>query len=190
MGIVELIVGVLLVLLFGLLVYYEAFSQVVISEKTIEPFWLVYETHIGAYRKSVTVMDKIYYDLLNKESIETTRGFGLYYDDPKTTAKESLRSIAGCILENCHEGKIEELKKTYKIKQFLSSESVVVEFPYYGKLSVLVGIFKVYPKLNEYIKAKGYPQVPIMEVYDAPQKRIRYVASIHLEKTVFENFLS
>ena len=188
MAIAGLIIGLLMVFIFGLLVHYEAFSEIRVAEKIVEPVWMVYNQHIGDYKGSAAVMDKIYEDLRFKNAIETTRGFGLYYDNPKLTPKDRLRCIAGCLLEARHENEIEVLKKTYQIDRFPSSTSVVAEFPYKGKLSIFIGIFKVYPKLNVYLKAKNYPQTPVMEIYDSPHEKIRYIASVHLEPKVFENF--
>ncbi len=42
----------------------------------------------------------LYYDLKDNYSIETTKGFGLYYDNPQDVDKDKLRSIVGCIVES------------------------------------------------------------------------------------------
>ena len=40
----------------------------------------------------------------------------------------------------------------------------------------MIGIMKVYPALNNYIKANGYSEEgPIMEIYDLPNNKIRYL---------------
>ena len=56
-------------------------------------FWLLNEQHVGDYKKAGQVMDKIYSRLLGEDTIETSRGFGLYYDYPKKVKKENLRSV-------------------------------------------------------------------------------------------------
>lgn len=68
-------------------------------------------------------------------------------------------------------------------------KSVVAEFPYKGKMSIIIGIFKVYPKLSAYIKEHKYNQTPIMELYDQPNERLEYISSIHLSNDIFEGFL-
>ena len=129
------------------------------------------------------------YDLLNNISVEAAKGFGLYYDNPREVEREKLRSIVGCILGKEDEKKIEDIKKKHKIKEYPLSNSVVVEFPFKGMLSIFIGIFKVYPKLAEYIKNHSYSQVPIMEIYDTPNQKITYVASVKLDSKIFDAFL-
>jgi len=136
---------------------------------------LVYEEMTGDYRQSAAVMDKIYYLLLNDYNIESYKGFGLYFDNPQKVEKEKLRSEVGCILENIDSTKISLLKDKYKIKAFPRNKYLVTEFPYKNKLSVFVGIIKVYPALNRYLKEKGFnDEGAVMEIYDTPNKKIIY----------------
>jgi hypothetical protein len=53
----------------------------------------------------------------------------------------------------------------------------------------MIGVFKVYPKLNEYISERSYFNVPIMELYDQPNQKIQYIASGELPGSEFEAFL-
>ena len=94
----------------GSLYYVGFFAKIQIEEREVGPFKVVYEEHIGDYRGTGKIMDEIYHSLLD-DGIETYKGFGIYYDDPKTTEKDKLRSIAGCILEENDHLKISELQK-------------------------------------------------------------------------------
>ncbi len=190
MKIILSVIGGIVVLLIGILAYYGMFATVEISEKNVGPFWVVYEKHIGEYKNVGPVMDEIYYSLLNDHSIETTKGFGIYYDNPQKVDKDKLRSVVGCILKNADEGKIEDLRKKFKVKKYPASVSIVGEFPFKGKLSIIMGIFKAYPKLTAYIEKKGNPMCPIMEIYDTPNKKISYVASVNLDAKIFNYFLA
>ena len=134
-------------------------------------------------------MDKIYSRLLGEDAVETTRGFGLYYDNPKKVKKENLRSIVGCILENEDADKIEYLKKRYKIKKYPPSKSVIAEFPFKGTPSIFMGILKVYPKITKYMEQHNYAMVPIMEIYDSSHKTISYVESVAIEAKIYDDFL-
>jgi len=54
---------------------------------------------------------------------------------------------------------------------------IVTEFPHKGNMSIIVSIMKVYPALNKYMEENGYEQnVPVMEIYDMPNKKILYRA--------------
>jgi effector-binding domain-containing protein len=189
MKLIASVLGVLIILIVVTLSYYGLFSGISIAEKEMGGFWLLYEKHIGDYKEVGQVMDKMYARLLGEDAIEATRGFGLYYDDPKKVKKENLRSVVGCILDKQDENRIDYLKKNYKIKYYPASKSVVAEFPFKGTLSIFLGIFKVYPRLAEYITQHNYPPGPIMEIYDTPNETIFYVASIAMDAGIFDSFL-
>ena len=171
------------------LTYYGLFAKVSIVEQEVGDFWLLYEKHVGNYKEVGLVIDSIYSKLLGEDGITPSRSFGLYYDDPKKVEKKNLRSIAGCILDKQDEDKIDYLKKNYRIKKFPASKSVIVVFPYKGIPSIFLSVVKVYPKLSEYLAHKKYPPVPVMEIYDRPNEKIVYVASVNLDTKVFDALL-
>jgi GyrI-like small molecule binding domain len=165
------------------------FSSPVITEKDIGPYTLVYTKYIGEYKNVGPVMDKVYYDLKNRYGIATTKGFGIYYDDPKTVSRDKLRSIVGCIVESKSINEIGDLRSSFGVYEYPKSKSVVAEFPYKGKMSVIIGIFKTYPKLSAYVDSKKYESVPIMELYDQPNKKIEYISSYTIDVRTFLEML-
>ena len=183
------VLGALIILIVVTLSYYGLFTRISIAEKEMGGFWLLCEKHVGDYKEVGQVMDRMYSRLLGEDAIETSRGFGLYYDDPKKVKKETLRSVVGCILDTEDENKIDYLKKHYKIKYYPASKSVVAEFPFKGTLSIFIGIFKVYPRLEEYITQHNYTPGPIMEIYDTPHEKIFYVAPFTMDTGILDSFL-
>jgi len=181
------VIGVIVLLIY--LSRYGLFSSVKISEKSIGPYLLVYKKHIGDYKNVGPVMDKLYYDLKDNHAITTTKGFGLYYDKPQDVAKEKLRSIVGCIVEGKTIDDLKDINNKYGVKEYPASNSVVAEFPYKGKVSIFLGIFKVYSKLSAYLDEHEYVSTPIMELYDQPNEKILYISSVNLSEEVFESFL-
>jgi len=165
------------------------FAPVKIAEKDTGPYLLVYKKHTGEYKNVGPVMDALYYDLKDKHEIETTKGFGIYYDNPRKVDKDKLRSIVGCIVENKTIEDLSHLTEDYGVKEYPSSKSLVAQFPYSGKISIIIGVFKVYPKLSAFIEQKKYPQTPIMEIYDQPNKTIEYIAPVNLQQEVFDNLI-
>ena len=188
-GIIGIIVVLGIIILLIYLSRYGLFSSVKITEKNVGPYLLVYKKHIGDYKNVGSVMDNLYYDLKDNYKIETSKGFGLYYDKPQDVAKEKLRSIVGCIVEGKTIKDLKDLNSKYGIQEYPASKSVVATFPYKGKMSIILGIFKVYPKLSAYIDKHEYALTPIMELYDQPSEKIEYIASVNLSKEVFESFL-
>ena len=136
---------------------------------------IVYESHTGDYAKTKEIMDRIYYDLRDSFKIETTKGIGVYYDDPKKVEKSKLRFEAGEVLENVTQEQIESLKKKYKVRTIPKGDYIVAEFPFKGIPSVIVGIMKVYPAFAAYLEERGLnPPHPSLEIYDMPAKKTTY----------------
>ncbi len=188
-GIIGIIVVLFVIVLLIYLSRYGLFASVHITEKSIGPYLLVYEKHVGDYKNVGPIMDKLYYDLKDNYSIETTKGFGLYYDNPQEVDKDKLRSIVGCIVESKSINELNILGNKYGVKEFPSSESVVAELPFKGKISIILGLFKVYPKLSKYINEHKHAQTPIMELYDQPNEKIEYISAVDLPKELFDDFL-
>jgi hypothetical protein len=162
--------------------YYGGFKKIefVVSEQGGEI--LIYENVTGDYKQSPIFMDKIYNSLLNNDNIETYKGFGIYYDNPRKVEKSKLRSEIGCILEVKDSAKVDELKSRYNIKSYPKALCLVAEFPYKGKLSIFIGIMKVYPALGKFLQKEGYSELgAVMEIYDTPNKKIIYRKEIVYE---------
>lgn len=136
---------------------------------------LVYKQMTGDYAKSAKLMDEIYYSLLNNYAIETYKGFGIYYDNPKLVEKSKLRSEIGCIVEDKDSSKFTQIAEGLSTKTFPERSYIVAEFPSKGKLSILFGIMKVYPAIEKYVEINGYKnEGSVMEIYDVPNKKIVY----------------
>ena len=135
----------------------------------------VFRHAVGDYRKSGEVMDDVYHQLLDDEKIPAAKGFGVYYDNPKKVEKSRLRSDLGCIVEGLDAGQIKALSGKYDITTLPQGDYIVAEFPYKGRMSVVMGIVKVYPALEKYCRAAGIPdENPVTEIYDVPGKKIVY----------------
>ncbi len=175
MKIVLIILGLVVVIASSLFIYYGGLKKVdfYIAKQGGET--LVYVEQTGDYSKSAGPIDKMYYSLLNEEGLETFRGFGIYYDNPRKVEKSRLRSEVGNILEDPDPEILKKLEGRYNIKILPEKEYIVTEFPYRGKLSVMMGIMKVYPAMNRYVKENGFDEDGwVMEIYDIPGRKIVY----------------
>jgi len=172
--IVSIIVAVLLIFAAIVYAWYGGFKTITFKEEAQGGETLVYEEMIGDYGQSPNVQNKIYYALLNDEKIETAKGFGIYFDDPKMVEKSKLRSEVGCIAEGLDSATIAFLSEKYQVKTLPVSDCIVTEFPNKGMLSIIIGLIKVYPALEAYCKQHGVDNGPVMEIYDIPNKKIIY----------------
>ena len=152
------------------------FTEVKVSETTLGPMIMVYEEHTGPYEGTEDVIKQIS-GLLKKDNIETNKSFGIYYDDPKLTSLDSLRSIAGKIIESSDTTKIKSAGSMYKIMRLPSKRYASAEIKNRGALSAFAGSVKVYAALDRFMKVNEYPPSPTMEIYDG-NKTIRYFREI------------
>lgn len=172
-----LIVGVLVIGVLVYLYYVGFFTKVTIEEKEMGPFVLVYEEHKGAYKNIGPVMDKVYNDLL-ADGVETTRGMGIYYSDPKTTPEAELRSVGGSIIEDKDADKLPLLEKKYKMMRLEGKKYLVAEFPYKNSMSILAGVLRVYPQITKYVADHKYQTKEMIEIYDMPNGKIFYLMAL------------
>lgn len=175
MKVILFVIVLLVVLVISLYAYYGGFKKIEFCITVQGGETLVYEELTGDYKKGGAVMDRLYYSLLNTDKIETFKGFGIYYDDPQKVEKSKLHSEVGCILEKVDSVKLMDLKQKYKIKTYPTGTYITTEFPSKGKISMIIGIMKVYPALKKYIREHGYSEKgAVMEIYDIPNKKIWY----------------
>lgn len=176
------IAGVFIIILI-ILGYSGFFSTFLIEEREFGPIKLVYEEHIGPYQNVGPTMDSIY-EILKEEGIDTYRGVGLYYDDPKETLPANLRSKVGAIIEEEDYDKLSGIIDKYNTINFDARNCLYVEFPYKNQLSIIAGVLKVYPKLTIEMMNRGFDistmteNAFIMEVYDVPNQKILYIVPL------------
>lgn len=178
----RVIIVILILILFGiwlLLSQLGFFREVIVQEKAMGPYMMVYEKHIGDYQESGVIQKKIYDELISKANIETFKGVGIYYDDPGEVATDKLRSEIGCILEEDDLEKIDMLKDmNFHIKEIASAKYLYAEFPYKNSLSIFMGIIKVYPVLKKYIADNKLTMREMIEIYDIPSRKIIYMMEL------------
>lgn len=168
------IIACLVIIIVLLFANYGGFSKINFQVKEEGGETLIYQKIIGPYNQSGAVINKIRYNLKN-ENVETFKSFGIYYDNPRIVDKSKLQSEAGCILESADTGKVFWLKAKFDIKVCPVRKYITTEFPYKGKMSIMMSVLKVYPAMIKYVQDNGYSEKgPIMEIYDFPNNKILY----------------
>ncbi len=170
-----IILGTVLLLLAAAYAWLGGFKRIQFKMQEAGGETLIYESHTGDYKNVGKVIDKMYYALLNEEKVECFRGFGIYYDDPRKVEKAKLRSEVGNILENPTPELLQQLEGKFKIKTLDNQKFLVAEFPYKNRLSIIMGIMRVYPAMTRYIRKNNLSDEGfVMEIYDVPGKKIEY----------------
>lgn len=169
-------------ILTAVLAWYGYFSTVSVREKPVGPYTLVYKVYVGSSSGVGPLLTEIRLSLINEFRVHNPIGFGLYYDDPKTTPAGQCRILVGCIVEDDQDGDMRAISEKYSVARFPRGMAVVADYPYRNNLSVLFGMLRGYPALLAYVDGHQLPRRPVLEMYDASRGRIRYVLS-----TAFSN---
>ncbi|MCL3782031.1 hypothetical protein EMN47_16715 [Prolixibacteraceae bacterium JC049] len=162
-------------LLFLTISYYGAFKALHIETEHQGGETIVYKKATGHYQQTGKVMNEVYYMLLKQYNIETFKGYARYLDNPKKVEKAKLRSEVGSVVENKDLEKLTNLDSILHIDTIKPQTYITTTFPYKGKISVIMGILKVYAALNKHAAQNGSnSDGAITEIYDIPNKRIIY----------------
>ncbi len=177
-----IIIGSILISMFAGYWYYGGFHPVGITEQQAGGETVVYEDIVGDYSQAGAVSNKLYYALLYSDSLNTSKGFGVFYDNPQKIEKDKLHSEAGCIIEGIDSVRLQRLKAKYKIKKLDAKTYITAELPFKGYISILIGLSKVYPAITKYCIENGYSEdSPVTEIYNMEQKTITYRKEIVLK---------
>lgn len=180
--IILLVIGVLAIVVAIAYVYYGGLNKVEVKEAMQGGEVLVYEEVVGDYAQTGKFSDKVYYLLLNNEGVATTKGFGIFYDNPQVVDKSKLRSEVGCIVEGLDSSQIADLSSKYKVRIYPKANYITAEFPFKGHISIMLGLMKVYAQIDKYVKDHAISdRGAIMEIYDVPNKKIMYRKEIVTE---------
>lgn len=167
-----IIIGIITVIVIGFLAYMGFFATLKIEEKEVGGYTVAGMEVVGPYSKvgqHISHVDK----KLKALGINSTKGFGIYYDDPKTTPKDQCRSFVGNIIDDVDEDKIKVLELNgLKVDSIPKAKTVVVEFPIKNMMSYMIGPMKVYPVISKHMMDKKYASVMSYEVYDNVEHKI------------------
>jgi len=173
---VGLIVLVLIICVIAVFGYYGGFKSidVIITKQGGET--VIYKDVTGDYSQTPDVTNEVYEALLNDYKIETTKGVGIFYDNPQKVEKSKLRSRIGCILDSDVDSlTLAKISEKYNVMVLPKAKYIATDFPMKGGLSMLVGIIKAYPALNKYIEDNNIKEDgPVTEIYDVPGKKVIY----------------
>ncbi len=173
--IILIAIGLVFILAVGSLWYVGYFSKIIIEDKQAGGYLLAGEDFTGPYMKVTHTMTKVD-SILKTMNIVCTKGFGIYYDNPKETPQEKCRSFVGNIIEDKDSSLLDEIKsKGFKVEKVAVGQALVIEFPIKGNYSYMIGPMKVYPAFTKYIKEKNYKPKLAMEVYDISNKKIYFI---------------
>merc|ERR1712096_602221 len=122
-------------------------------------------TAIGPYKDAGEIFTESFCLLPDREQL------GIYYDDPEGMQASQLRCAVGPVLAKGNSKPVPEemekmVKNGFKIAHLPKPSYVVTaSFPFTTTLSIFLAIYKVYPRLRDYIAERNLCAYPAMEVY-------------------------
>ena len=140
------------------------FQSVVIEQRAMPGYRVAGIRHTGPYEKIGDAFNQIH-KIADEQGVPV-KMIGVYFDNPNEVAADSLRSMAGIIVSESDSVKLSALPNL----AFLSipaGEAAVSNFKTGGMVSMIIGAMKSYPKLTEYVEAKGIAEQVnfVYEVY-------------------------
>ena len=167
-----LVMGMMLVLtVFLYLVSSGLFSSVTVStcDTKYGPITFAYKTHTGPYKNVGDIFTESYIVAPDREQL------GIYYDDPEGVSPDQLRAAVGPILavgqQKPDPAEMEKvIKEGFKIAHLPKPSFVVsASFPFRSTMSIFIAIYRVYPRLRDYISERNLCAYPALEVYTDSQ---------------------
>ncbi|RLV99441.1 hypothetical protein DV515_00009682, partial [Chloebia gouldiae] len=154
LGLIAALVVLLLLTIFGFVVYSGLFTEVVVSAGSppVGNMTLAYKFRVGPYGES----GQLFTDGCSISS--KLCSIGVYYDNPHTVSPEKCRFAIGRILSEGDakpsEEQIKQFQKYgFKIFSFPAPSHVVMAtFPFTTPLSIHLAVNRVHPALDTYIK--------------------------------------
>ncbi|XP_061641064.1 testis-expressed protein 264 isoform X2 [Phyllopteryx taeniolatus] len=158
---------VTLSLLAGYFLYSGLLSDIIIltGSPPIKKVTFVYKFKEGPYKKCFDLFKEA-----NSIGPELSC-IGIFYDDPKQVPGPQCRCAVGSIVSEGEDKADEELLKRYETSGFHVfsfpevTHVVTTSFPHRTILSILLGIKRVYPRLESYIKERKLCAHPFLEIY-------------------------
>ncbi|KFQ37548.1 Testis-expressed sequence 264 protein [Mesitornis unicolor] len=171
LGMITALVMLLLLTVFGFVVYSGLFTEVVVSAGSppVGNITLAYKFRVGPYGES----GELFTDGCSISS--KLCSIGVYYDNPHTVSPEKCRFAIGRILS---EGDAKPSEKYgFKIFSFPAPSHVVMAtFPFTTPLSIHLAVNRVHPALDTYIKERKLCAHPRIEIYK--EDRIYFVCPL------------
>lgn len=172
---VLIIIAFITISIFTYLGFYNTFYSPLIEINEEGNDIIVYQHANAHYHLTDSVMKEAFNELYEINGIVVTKGFGIYFEDPKKAGKKPISFNAGCIVEDKDSLELQEISDKFTIEKTPYEKYIVSDFPLKGRMSILIGMYKVYPKLNNFCVENGYrSDLPVMEIYDRVKKKIHY----------------
>lgn len=173
------VLGFIIVSVLVYLGFYNAFYSPKFTIKEEGGETVVYQSVNGRYQLTDSVMKVVFNELYEKNGIVITKGYRISNYNPQNENEKITALVAGCVVENKDTALLNKISEQFTIGKTLKENYIVSDFPLKGKMSIMFGMYRVYPKLNKYCETNGYSiNEPVTEIYDRETMKIHYRRNI------------
>uniref|UniRef100_H2Z1B7 Uncharacterized protein n=1 Tax=Ciona savignyi TaxID=51511 RepID=H2Z1B7_CIOSA len=154
-----------------------------VGKPCVKRIVIAYKNHKGPYKNCGPHFSEAYSLCPHLQSI------GIYYDSPNEIPANELRYAVGLILAEGRDEPDPELIKLVESHEFEITElpeidhAVKSQFPLHFDLCSIIGAWKVYPVLNDFIQRKRLSAHPFIEIYS--KGIIHYFAPLSKQSDFF-----
>jgi hypothetical protein len=152
-------IGAVLVLILGVFAYSGGFQSIEVKEGSSEAHLVVGFRHQGPFHE-IGEKFKLAQDMGTQLMMYRDSAIGIYFDDPGTVAEDSLRSFAGIVVKDSTQAKAfigfaKGKGQEAILMRIEAGNTTYVDFKTSTALSYMIGPFKCYPAIGEYLMKKG-----------------------------------
>ena len=157
------------------------FDSIHFFEEMRGPYFLTYKEYNGSYTAVGYNIKSVYEKVKKEKKSDIIRGgFAVFYDNPQNSRSNNLRSICGVITDT-----LITIEPPYKSAVYKKSYCIVGKYPLRSLFSYMSGLYKFYPALEKYTKAKKVIVTgPVMELIDTKSKVIIFIVSVNTPSSV------
>lgn len=180
-------ISIVSLIVLGFFTYMGGFHSVEVREGNYGPQEIIFVTHKGSYQ-GLSKSWKEFQLAWEAKGLKECDSLSIYLDPPETP-DDKLRSILGCKVSELPIEEKSKLQEHFQSFMIPGSEAFLSEFPFKNYFSFMLGPIKVYPKMEEAIKATSkIPNVAIEE-YGIPGSfdEIKFVMPIWVDSNKFKD---
>ena len=157
----ELVAGIFCVWVFTYVRRAGLFLSPTASKGRFPGGMLMYKHYVGPYRECGKAFETLEKTAKTGGVDHAWSAVGVYYDNPKRLAEAGLadsmcRYAVGALVDRRAKNTQALFKQEgYSAQAMPEFQAAVSEFPFTGLLSILLGLWKVYPRLDEFSRRHG-----------------------------------
>ena len=164
--------------------YIGMFDRLELTRESRGPYHLVYREYRGPYKGVRYMVNTVYRFARDTLQVSTGTGFAAFYDNPQQQQGRHPRSIGGVVVYDSI-----TVPFPYKNWLFKQCDAVVGRFQLRGFFSYAIGGYRFYSRLGGVVEKNSLELAgPVLELYDKPNKEIRFIAPLRRNSMLFPEF--